>query len=162
MSTLVHLVETDDGARLALDLAEQELDLLRTLVAQLGELVRDAEHPDASGDPAMERLFPAGYRDDAAAAAEFAEYTRRGLAEHKSAGAARVAAALATGTRVVLARDEAAAWLPTLTDLRLVLAERLGIRGDDDRPEGLMAEVYDWLGALQWNLVEAIDAMEGT
>lgn len=155
MSAVVRIVPAaDGGSELELELAGQELGLLRTLLDQLAALLAE----DAPGDPALDRLFPAGYRDDAAAAAEFRQYTRSGLVDHKSTGVGAVLAALADAPPIRLRPEEAARWLPVLTDLRLVLAERLGIRHDDDRGEGLMAEVYDWVGALQWNLVEALDA----
>ena len=39
-----------------------------------------------------------------------------------------------------------------------LLAERLGIHEDGDPlPENELADVYDWLGELQWALVEALD-----
>ena len=60
--------------------------------------------------------------------------------------------------RLTVARDDAEHWLPALTDLRLVLAERLGIHNDDDLlPESELADVYQWLGELQWSLIEALD-----
>jgi len=55
------------------------------------------------------------------------------------------------------------AWLRTLTDLRLTLAERLLIGADGDmRLAGAEASflggLYDWLGMVQESLVYAIDA----
>ena len=59
---------------------------------------------------------------------------------------------------VTVERDDAERWLPALTDLRLVLAERLGIHTDDDPlPENELGDVYSWLGELQWLLVAALD-----
>ena len=58
--------------------------------------------------------------------------------------------------------DAVQAWLRSLTDLRLTLADRLQISpaGDvqlttDDTP--FLREVYEWLGMLQEELVYAID-----
>jgi len=140
-----------------LELTAAETELLRTLVTQYEELVQ----APAGDDPALERLFPAAYRDDPDAAAEFSRYTRRGLIEHKSANAGVIAAAVtAQDGAVALSDDDAARWLPVLTDLRLVLAERLGIRTDDDPvPAEPLGEVYNWLGGLQQHLVDALDAL---
>ncbi len=137
-----------------------ELELLRTLLGQYEELVQVD-----SDDPALERLFPVAYRDDPDAAAEFRQYTRSGLVDSKTAKAGAVAAALLGGSgddggTIELTDDEAERWLPVLTDLRLIVAERLGIRADDDRvPDDALGEVYDWLGQLQAYLVDAIEEL---
>jgi hypothetical protein len=138
-----------------LEFTESEVTLLRTLLQQYEEIVH------GEGDPVLDRLFPAAYRDDPDAAAEFARYTRSGLVDSKAAGAGVVAAALTEGEGLVTLSDEdAARWLPVLTDLRLIIADRLGIRRDEDEiPESPLADVYHWLGALQAHLVEALDAL---
>ena len=116
---------------------------------------------DLADDPALARLFPNAYPDDDEAAAEFRRYTRDGLVERKSANSGLISAALTAAPddgRLTVLRDDAEQWLPALTDLRLVLAERLGIHHDDDPlPENELADVYQWLGELQWALVEALD-----
>jgi hypothetical protein len=138
-----------------LEFTESEVALLRTLLQQYEEIVH------GEGDPVLERLFPAAYREDPDAAAEFARYTRSGLADSKTAGAGVIAAALTEGEGLVTLSDEdAARWLPVLTDLRLIIAERLGIERDEDEiPESPLADVYHWLGALQAHLVAALDAL---
>jgi hypothetical protein len=92
-----------------------EIELLRSLVGQLLELVRDepsdrdprqagdplaaafglGDDPSRPTDPVVLRLFPDAYRDDTDAAAEFRRFTERGLREAKAAAAARVLASLA-------------------------------------------------------------------
>ncbi len=142
-----------------LQFSPSELELLRTLLSQYEELVQVD-----NDDPALERLFPVAYPDDPDAAAEFRRYTRSGLVDSKTAKAGSVAAALLGGTgpdggAIELTDDEAARWLPVLTDLRLIVAERLGIRADDDPvPDDPLGEVYDWLGQLQIEAIEAIEA----
>jgi len=144
-----------------LELSPNELALLQTLLAQYEELMQVE-----SDDPALERLFPIAYRDDPDAAAEFRRYTRSGLVDTKTAKAGAVAAALLAGTgddggTIDLAEDDAERWLPVLTDLRLIVAERLGIREDDDPvPDDSLGEVYSWLGQLQAYLIDAIEALE--
>ena len=145
-----------------IELTTTERRLLATLLTQYDELVHDQlDDTDLADDPALARLFPNAYPDDAEAAAEFRQYTRDGLVERKSANSGLISAALMESSddgRLTVARDDAEHWLPALTDLRLVLAERLGIDSDDDPlPESELADVYQWLGELQWALVEALD-----
>jgi hypothetical protein len=152
-----------DGGALVirLILSPTELELLRTLLSQYQELVQVD-----SDDPALERLVPIAYRDDPDAAAEFRRYTRSGLIDTKTAKAGAVAAALLGGSgddggTIDLAEDEAERWLPVLTDLRLIVAERLGITEDDSPvPDDSLGEVYHWLGQLQAYLIDAVEALE--
>jgi uncharacterized protein DUF2017 len=145
-----------------IELTPMERRLLSTLLTQYDELVHDQlDDGDLADDPALARLFPNAYPDDDEAAAEFRRYTRDGLVERKSANSGLIAAALMASSdeeRLTVVRDDAEHWLPALTDLRLVLAERLGIHHDGDPlPENELAGVYEWLGELQWALVEALD-----
>ena len=148
------------GAEIVLEVADGESGVLRSLVDQYLEVVGT----DAGADPAHARLFPAAYRDDEAAADEFTRYTRAGLVDRKAANAAQVSLALDEET-VRLDPDAAARWLPLLTDLRLVIADRLGIRVDDDEvPDTPAGEVYAWLGYLQESMITLLDdtALEET
>ena len=145
-------VSRADG-RIVLEFADGESGVLRSLVDQYLEVVGS----EAGGDPAHARLFPAAYRDDAAASDEFSRYTRAGLVDRKAANAAQVSLSLDEET-VRLSPDDAARWLPLLTDLRLVIADRLGIRADDDEiPDTAAGEVYAWLGHLQESIVVLLD-----
>ena len=152
-----------------------EIDLLRLAVTQLLELMDAAgSHAlGASADPAVRRLLPDAYRDDAEAAAEFRRFTADGILERKELNARAVLASLGEehdedadedALPVLIRLDDAAvqAWLRTLTDLRLTLAERLEVSPDgvqhldaDEAP--FLASVYDWLGMVQESLVYAID-----
>jgi hypothetical protein len=141
------------GERIVLEFADGESGVLRSLVDQYLEVVGT----DAGADPAHARLFPAAYRDDDAAAEEFTRYTRAGLVDRKAANAAQVSLALDEET-VRLSPDAAVRWLPLLTDLRLVIADRLGIRADDDEiPDTPAGEVYAWLGHLQESIITLLD-----
>lgn len=143
-------------AGVAVSLDGVERDLLTSLISQY----EDVLHDEDGDDPVHGRLFPSAYREDPEADAEFRRYTREGLVERKSANAGSIAAAVA-GTpdgRVTLDDDAVGAWLAALTDLRLVIAERLGIRADDDPvPAGDLAAVYGWLAELQERIVQAVD-----
>jgi hypothetical protein len=140
---------------IALEFSPAERELLRTLLGQYDEVVH------STGDPVLDRLFPAAYRDDPDASAEFARYTRSGLVDTKSARAGVIAAAVAgDDAALVLTDEDAAQWLPVLTDLRLIVADRIGIvRDEDEVPDDSLGEVYHWLGQLQAHLVDAVDAL---
>ncbi|WP_116952662.1 DUF2017 domain-containing protein [Jiangella endophytica] len=139
-----------------------EVELLRSLVGQLLELVREDPADLTAGDrwaaelgladdaasrptdPVLLRLFPDGYREDSEAASDFRRFTERGLRDRKAATAATVLASLATADgagppaksrekiRIELDQDESEAWLRTLTDLRLALGTRLGVAESDE------------------------------
>lgn len=87
---------------------------------------------DPPSDPAVARLLPDGNRDDAELAQSFRRLTEHSLRQTKRAGLALAADALRRPEPVVLDRQEADALLKGLTDVRLVLAERLDLRTDDD------------------------------
>jgi len=170
-----------------------EADLLRSLASQLIELLRSEEAVaeedqdpleallDFSGptlapeDPVLARLFPTAYPDDDEAAAEFRRYTEIDLRNGKAAGAAAIIDALEDagltdqpedGTYIDVELDPAAAitWMRSFTDMRLAIAERLGITDDDqerwleepeDSPEAQVHAIYEWVGYLQETLVGA-------
>ncbi len=87
---------------------------------------------DPPADPAVARLLPDGSRDDPDLAQSFRRLTERDLRESKRSGLSLAASALRRPAPVVLADSEAQALLKGLTDVRLVLAERLGIATDED------------------------------
>lgn len=123
-------------------------------------------------DPALDRLLPAGNREDEQAAAEYRRLTEPTLRTGKAEKLRTAMTALerARGDRVELEGGEALATVVALTDVRLVLGERLGLRTDEDaaRVEQLVAElgpddpmlyalaVYDFLTWLQETLAQAM------
>lgn len=103
LTATFHVVEID----LLRSLVARLLDLVRpsaavatvegadSLAAQLGELgvhLGPAERPD---DPVLLRLFPDAYRDDVEAASDFRRYTEGGLRDAKTRHAEAVLANLA-------------------------------------------------------------------
>ncbi|MBT0995611.1 DUF2017 family protein [Cellulomonas sp. DKR-3] len=91
---------------------------------------------DPPEDPAVRRLLPDGSLDPEQAA-EFRRFTEGDLRERKIAGLRTWWAALTTpggrqGDAVAVTEAEAPAVAAAMTDVRLVLAERLGVRTDDD------------------------------
>lgn len=149
-----------------------EAQLLTQLVGQISSLLESIDDgiPDVSRDTALLRLLPDAYPGDREASAEFRRFTAADLADRKTRNASVVAAdlaeACASGSPFELSLGDASvqAWLRSLTDVRLILASRLGIETDDDverdydgDEEQLLAGVYDWLGWVQGSLVHALD-----
>ena len=137
--------------------------MLAALEAQLS--------PPPPSDPAVARLLPEGNRDDPELAAGYRRLSEHGLRDRKRAGLGLAATALARREPVVLDADEALALLKALTDVRLVLAERLGVRTDADAealhaaldqaadladPRTAAAALYDALTWWQESLVSAL------
>lgn len=114
-----------DGAQ-----PEQEpTDPLDALFARYHE-----PHDGEPEDPALARLLPTASREDPEAAAEYRRLVEPGLRARKISGLDRAVRALraATPPRVALSQPDAVALTVALTDARLVIGERLGLREDDD------------------------------
>lgn len=164
---------TSDEVALLRELLEQLGSLLRQrmpLRQSAGQVIRDDEgnpigsplvlSPELSApsDPALARLLPDAYHDDAAASAEHRRLTEAGLVTRKLEGIDFVSESLGDGA-VELDQAAAITWLKVLGDLRLALASRLGIADDADAERaGDSDPVYGWLGWLQGSLVEVIEA----
>jgi len=164
---------------LILTISRLEAQQLADLVAQFSELlephaVADADASDASNDPALARLAPNPYPDDADAAAEFHDATRHDLLERRQHDALRVLADLAPSFAsgdpddpdpaadtidLAIEGDAGWAWMRTLTAIRLIIATRLGISGEDDDhdPEDDRFAVYDWIGYRLDGIVRAME-----
>jgi uncharacterized protein DUF2017 len=131
----------------------------------------DLDASAAERDPALNRLLPTANRVDDEAAAEFRRLTEPGLRQRKAAGLALAAEALrGDDDKVRLDEADARAFLIALTDVRLVLGERMGLRTDDDvdvletvaadldddDPLRYALAVYDFLTWLQETLASAM------
>lgn len=160
--------------------SERETDLICDLAGQVGDLLGESvPSPDdhllaivgiggsdsLSADPAVARLLPDAYADDAEASSEFRRLTEHSLADRKIANARLVVTGLlaAEGAEFELDAEAQQAWIRTFTDIRLVLAARLGIERDEDtgRQDSdaalMMRDVYDWLSAVQTALLDAME-----
>ncbi len=153
-------------------------DAFSSIVAGLGMGVTVAAEDqvglDAGGadrDPALERLLPTANRQDDEAAAEFRRLTETGLRQRKATALESAAESLRhDDDRLRLDDEEARSFLTALTDVRLVLGERMGLRTDgdveeleataseldDDDPLGYALAVYDFLTWLQETLASAM------
>jgi len=106
---------------------EQHTEDLRAHLERLDEDV------PAPTDPALARLLPDASPDDADLSAEFRRLTQAELRDEKIQRLHMVWAALrAPGSKLNIDPDQAMDWAAALTDVRLVLSERLGIRTDED------------------------------
>lgn len=161
-----------------------ERDLLRKLFADIITMLEPATaaHTDplaaligldmdvtVPSDPALLRLLPDAVKDDADSALEFRQLTERSLREGKI-GALRAAALGLESEKLVLDNESATLWAKALNDVRLVLAERLEIRdeedaekvhqvqdwGEADDVESYLSLVYNFVSWLQESLVQAM------
>ncbi|WP_422115019.1 DUF2017 family protein [Brachybacterium sp. UNK5269] len=168
-----------DGESTTLRRAADSEDPLRRLEAEFAG--RDAREPS---DSAVQRLFPAASQDPELAA-EYRRLGQQDLADAKLGDLRRVLAILdATGnghSEVVIGDEDAMALLRALNDVRIVLADRLGLQRDGDldtvrmlqqigeRVEGaaltdddhvgsdIVIAVYELLSWLQESLLRALD-----
>ena len=152
-----------DGVRIVLETEEA------MLLSELADQVDSVLLLGGDDDPALGRLIPNAYPDDATSARDFARYTRESLVDGKRQAAQSVRDATATerGSGIVeIELDQAQAWdwLTFLTDLRLILAERVGVvdeeadEADEQRDDYLRA-AYEWAGIVQGSMLEVLDPM---
>jgi hypothetical protein len=159
--------EPADGSVAPADEPDTEADELE---AMLETSIGPVETPR---DPALLRLLPDGYRNDDDAAGEFRRFTEASLRSTKRAALQRFVDDLAApkfalkegGVRINLDDDAADAWLPAITDLRLVFGTRIGVTEDMDDERAGVAEgslryaeiaVYDWITWLQDAIVRGL------
>lgn len=140
---------------------------LAGIVGQFRDLLADSR---SEADPAIERLLPDAYPDDADASREFRRLTGDDLLERRSQDVATVLHTLGldgadldpesdpdAAIAVALGETEALAWMRTLSALRLVMATRLGIQNDDDHDsDDPRFGVYDWIGYRLDGLIGAL------
>ena len=135
---VVHLAEAE-RAVLA-DVADQVIELLggtQDAAADQHPLqnmrLQDGPVP-VPLDGALHRLLPDGSRGDPALAAEFRRLTEGDLRAPKTAQLGRLRGLLASPDAVLPVAD-APGVAAAMTDLRLVIAERLGVRTEADADE---------------------------
>ena len=154
-----------EGVRIVLE--TEEAMLLSELADQVDSVLLLGE----ADDPALGRLLPNAYPDDHEAAHDYTRYTRDSLVDGKRQAAQRVRDATAVEepggvVQIELDQSEAWGWLTFLTDLRLILAERVGIvdedeaEADETRDDYLRA-AYEWAGFVQGSMLEVLDPIKG-
>ena len=162
-----------DGTEVTLRFPDGDEATFRVVAIPEQAAADDQDDLDASGaerDPALARLLPTANRTDDEAAAEFRRLTETGLRQRKAAALATAARLLRDEDKLRLDAAEAGTVLTALTDVRLVLGERMGVRTDEDvevleaaardldpdDPLGYALAVYDFLTWLQETLAHAL------
>lgn len=146
-----------------------EARILVSLADQVQALLLSAIETPADDDSAVRRLLPDAYRTEPELADEWRRLSRRGLVDRKISFARSLTTALAPGAdagearSIALTSDAALDWVRGIGDLRLVIADRMGIIVDGD--EGTFGEpglrdLYDWLAWLQDGIVQVLEAEE--
>lgn len=136
---------TRHGLRAKLD--GQERAVLAHLFVEVYELLDDGSQADPDplaalvgigtsmdlpDDPALARLLPDAHKEDPEASSEFRRYTEQGLRQRKRQALETARLTLGRDGALTLDDAEQQAWLVALTDVRLVLAERMGLRTEED------------------------------
>jgi hypothetical protein len=134
------------------------------------------ETPALGDDPVRERLFPRAYLDPTEESAEisWAAFSHPELLESriltleviieslKRLKAAKPEHDAGDMQYIVLSMAETEHWLKGLNDLRLALGTRLNIEKDEDNepdeddPTNGLRQIYNWLSALQQDLLEQV------
>lgn len=155
-------------------MTEAVVQITRIEAANLAELLRQFRElleATPTADPALARLAPDAYPDDAEASRQFHDLTASELLGRRDADAQTVLSSLGAGADVPrtdteaaeeltlsLSADQLDAWLRALAALRLVLASRLGVSSEDDHDESdPRFAVYDWLGYRLELLVQSTE-----
>ncbi len=139
-----------------LHLPTTERELLLNLVDQLRELLSLT-----TDDPAVRRLFPTAYHEDAERDREYQQLVRDELLERRLTALATVEE---TTSLDEVTEEQLSGWLTALNDLRLVLGTRLDVSEDgdteldEDDPNAPALAVYGYLGFLLSEVVDALAA----
>ena len=164
------------SAKVLMELSVLEAAHLTALVVQFADLLAETVDEEAVRDPAIARLVPDAYDEEDDASAEFLGLTLADMFDCCGDYAARVLTSLERDgvrlspdeidrvdaeTPLVIELDAhgIAAWLRTLTAVRLVMATRLGIldEDDDDGDDDPRRGVYNWLGFRLEGLLQALE-----
>jgi hypothetical protein len=174
---------TRKGISASLDAGEREL--LRSLFNDVLGMLEPDTPADADplaamvgldttasvpSDSALHRLLPNGVQGDDAEALEFRRLTERSLRESKT-GALRAAALLLESKPLLLNAEQAQYFARALNDVRLVLADRVGLETEEDAErlhgitdpsqaqdvDGYLALVYNFVTWLQETLMQAMN-----
>ncbi|GAA3692695.1 hypothetical protein GCM10022377_01430 [Zhihengliuella alba] len=144
---VITMLEPDDDEPLAAPPSSPERDPLWELTGLSPEDFASgagAAAAEPPRDPALRRLLPDAVKDDDTAAAEFRGLTEHALRQSKTASLRAAKLALET-SRLHLDDASAPRFAAALNDVRLVLAERLGIETEEDAER--VHRLEDWAEA---------------
>jgi hypothetical protein len=138
-------------------LSDEERELLRSIPPQMREAL--ASDPT---DPALARLFPVAYPEDAELDAEY----RRLMGDELASGRLEALDTLEASIDADrLDHEQALAWTRAINDVRLMLGTRLDVTEenasqqlDPDDPRAPALALYHYLSYLEEQLVEALDS----
>jgi hypothetical protein len=166
-----------------MQLRDDEVLVISHLLGELDGLLGAGEQPEpgddeiegiswsadpvtAPSDPALRRLLPDAYPDDAEATEEFRRYTDATLRDGMNADLHAVRLTLeeiGEKGQATLDDEQAQAWLRVLNRVRLVLAVRLGIESADDHERLARIDaddprtgpflLFEWVGYLLSDLL---------
>lgn len=143
---------TSDGV--AVGLLGPERKALASVLEQFRQLLF------SGSDPNLTRLEPPACPDDPDTELEYRAMASTQLLRRRFEAIELVEAGLEGG---MLAPDAVEAWMQTLNGIRLYLGERLAVSDGselpDDHPDANLMPLYEWLGSLLEQLVDA--AAEG-
>ena len=152
---MIRRIQRDRKGGYRLRLPPEERELLRSLPAQLREVMQ-------TDDPSLRRLFPPAYPDDSEADDEFRRLMLEELLEGKLA-ALRIVEETASADH--LSSEQLESWLGALESLRLYLGTQLDITEevytggiDPDDPDAPALALYGYLSWLQEEVVAALSS----
>jgi hypothetical protein len=157
------------GAIATVHVEPEEARILVSLADQLQALLAEALESPIDDDSAVRRVLPDAYRHEPELADEWRRLSRRSLVDRKIGFARTLSTALApvadegVARSVPLTMDAALDWVRGIGDLRLVIADRMGIIVDGDEGsfgEPGLRDVYDWLAWMQDGLVQVLEVPE--
>lgn len=151
-------------------------DEIKVFVDIANDLRAIIETPALGEDPVRERLFPRAYLDPTEESAEisWAAFSHPELMDSRIRTLEIIINSLERFEEskpdhnapdmhfCVLTLDETENWLKGLNDLRLALGTRLNIEQDSDNdvdendPTNALRQIYNWLSALQQDLLEQV------
>ena len=147
------LIRTADGDY-QLRLSAEERDVLRSLPAQLRQLLDD-------DDPALVRLFPTAYSEDPEREDEYRRLMKDELLARRLESLAVVEE---TVDAERLTEEQLNVWMRVINDLRLVLGTILDVSEDEDPaeldaddPQAPMRGLYWYLSMLLQAAIEALE-----
>jgi hypothetical protein len=145
---------------LDLRITDEERHVVAGLLDQLRDLLMGTS-PAGAVNPAMRRLYPTAYADDAERDEKYQEEKRDELLISRLDTLATVERTLQSE---LLTEDEAAAWIRTLNDLRLVLGTTLDVIEEEDitdvdpnHENAYAKEIYHYLGHLLGEFIDAVN-----
>jgi hypothetical protein len=148
-------IERTGKGRFRVRLPAEERRLLGDLAGELRSLLSAG-----TDEPSVRRLFPVAYHEDVERDREYQALVRDELLDRRLVTIDVLASTADAGE---VDEEELSAWMGVINDLRLVLGTRLDVDEDMepvdvDDPEAPAVAVYEYLGFLLHEIVDALSA----